>query len=122
MFNSQYVLHCIGDLNFPPYFSFIELLDILFFLFLGGNEGEGPLVVFLHGGGYSGLTWAPLNEALTRLVKCQTLAIDLRGHGCSISDDENDLSAETMAKDISDVIEDHVKSLETHPEVVLIGV
>ena len=79
---------------------FIELLDmyIYFSLFLGGNEGEGPLVVFLHGGGYSGLTWAPLNEALTKLVKCQTLAIDLRGHGCSISDDENDLSAETMAK------------------------
>ena len=102
---------------------FIELLDmyIYFSLFLGGNEGEGPLVVFLHGGGYSGLTWAPLNEALTKLVKCQTLAIDLRGHGCSISEDEVDLSAETMAKDISDVIEDHVKSLETHPEVVLIG-
>ena len=79
------------------------------------------MVVFLHGGGYSGLTWASLNEALTKLVKCQTLAIDLRGHGCSISDDEVDLSAETMAKDISDIIEDHVKSLETHPEVVLIG-
>ena len=108
-------------LFFPPIFHLLNCLIAIVFLFLGGNEGEGPLVVFLHGGGYSGLTWAPLNEALTRLVKCQTLAIDLRGHGCSISDDEADLSAETMAKDISDIIEDHVKSLETHPEVVLIG-
>ena len=79
------------------------------------------MVVFLHGGGYSGLTWAPLSQAITRLVKCQTLAIDLRGHGCSHTEDELDLSAETMAKDISDIVEEHVKSLETHPEVILIG-
>ena len=79
-------------------------------------------MVFLHGGGYSGLTWAPLSQAITRLVKCQTLAIDLRGHGCSSTEDEFDLSAETMAKDICEIIEEHKKSLESHPEVVLVGV
>ena len=62
-----------------------------------------------------------MSEAITRLVKCQTIAIDLRGHGCSTTEDEFDLSAETMAKDISNIIEEHVKSLETQPEVVLIG-
>ena len=90
--------------------------------FIGGNDSsEGPLIVFLHGGGYSGLTWAPLSKELTHLVNCQTLAIDLRGHGCTQTEDDADLSAETMASDIANVIEEHVKSLNSEPEVVLIG-
>ena len=79
------------------------------------------MLVFLHGGGYSGLTWAPLNEELTRLVDCHTLALDLRGHGCTKTDDDYDLSAEIMSEDISNAIEEYVKMLNYTPEVVLIG-
>ena len=88
--------------------------------FLGG-EDQGPLLVFLHGGGYSGLTWAPLSDELTRLVECHTLALDLRGHGCSKTEDEYDLSAEKMAEDISKAVEKYIETLNYQPEVVLIG-
>ena len=54
-------------------------------------------------------------------MRCQTLAVDLRGHGCSSCEDEIDLSAQRMAKDISDVVEEYVKSLENQPEIILIG-
>jgi protein phosphatase methylesterase 1 len=86
---------------------------------LGGSE-EGPIVVFLHGGGYSGLTWAPLNQELTRLVQCQTLAIDLRGHGCTYTEDDYDLSAVTMATDIANVLATHTEDID-NPEIILIG-
>lgn len=90
--------------------------------FIGGEEDEGPLIVFLHGGGYSGLTWAALNLELTNLVKCQTLAPDLRGHGCSSTEDDYNLSADTMAEDISKIVIEHIKSFEnTEPEVILVG-
>ena len=77
--------------------------------------------MFLHGGGYSGLTWAPLSDELTRLVECHTLALDLRGHGCSKTEDEYDLSAEKMAEDISKAVEKYIETLNYQPEVVLIG-
>ncbi len=93
-----------------------------FHVYEGGStqNKEGPLIVFLHGGGYSGLTWAPLSKDLTNLVKCRTLAIDLRGHGCSSCEDELDLSAETMANDVVNVIKGYLAEDDT-PEIVLIG-
>ena len=89
---------------------------------LGGDIDKGPLLVFLHGGGYSGLTWALLNEEITRLVECHTLSLDLRGHGSSKTDDDYDLSAEVMAEDVSNVVEEYVKLLTYSPEIVLIGI
>ena len=91
-------------------------------IFLGGDFDKGPLLVFLHGGGYSGLTWALLNEEITRLVECHTLSLDLRGHGSSKTDDDYDLSAEVMAEDVSNVVEEYVKLLTYTPEIVLIGI
>ena len=90
--------------------------------FLGGDFDKGPLLVFLHGGGYSGLTWALLNEEITRLVECHTLSLDLRGHGSSKTDDDYDLSAEVMAADVSNIVEEYVKLLTYTPEIVLIGI
>ena len=111
-------------LHWSKYFKNRKAISIensTFNVYTGGEENVGPLLVFLHGGGYSGLTWSLLNEEITRLVNCQTLAIDLRGHGCSQTEDEIDLSAQTMAKDISSIVKKHVESLQTLPEVVLIG-
>ncbi|PSN37996.1 Protein phosphatase methylesterase 1 [Blattella germanica] len=60
-----------------------------------GNHG--PLLVLLHGGGFSALTWSLFSASVTSMVGCQVLAIDLRGHGDSVTTDEEDLSAETMS-------------------------
>ena len=54
-------------------------------------------------------------------MECHTLALDLRGHGCSKCDDDYDLSVEKMSDDISKAIEEYVKMLDYTPEIVLIG-
>ncbi|KAK6172540.1 hypothetical protein SNE40_016174 [Patella caerulea] len=79
----------------------------------------GPVLVFLHGGGFSGLSWALLSSIVSDLVTCRCAAIDLRGHGDSSTSNDSDLSADTMANDVGDV----VKSLygDDLPPIILIG-
>ncbi|XP_023303745.2 protein phosphatase methylesterase 1 [Lucilia cuprina] len=67
-------------------------------------EKPGPVLLLLHGGGYSGLTWAHFCMEITNMIHCQCLSIDLRGHGDTQTDDEDDLSADTLAKDIGDLL------------------
>lgn len=61
---------------------------------IGG--GGDPFILFLHGGGYSGLTWGPMIDELSRLIVAQYGALDLRGHGESRCWDEDNLSLETL--------------------------
>nr|NP_001261609.1 uncharacterized protein Dmel_CG5068, isoform B [Drosophila melanogaster]NP_648277.3 uncharacterized protein Dmel_CG5068, isoform A [Drosophila melanogaster]ACL90756.1 CG5068-PA [synthetic construct]AAF50336.2 uncharacterized protein Dmel_CG5068, isoform A [Drosophila melanogaster]AAL29088.1 LP02515p [Drosophila melanogaster]AGB94304.1 uncharacterized protein Dmel_CG5068, isoform B [Drosophila melanogaster] len=75
-------------------------------------EKPGPVLLLLHGGGYSALTWAHFCSEVTSMIHCQCLCIDMRGHGDSKVDDEDDLSADTLAKDIGDLI------LKLYPEEV----
>ncbi|XP_034658638.1 protein phosphatase methylesterase 1 [Drosophila subobscura] len=75
-------------------------------------EKPGPVLLLLHGGGYSALTWAHFCSEVTSMIHCQCLCIDLRGHGDSKVDDEDDLSADTISKDIGDLI------LKLYPEEV----
>ncbi|XP_073995021.1 protein phosphatase methylesterase 1 isoform X2 [Rhodnius prolixus] len=65
---------------------------------------SGPAIVLLHGGGYSALTWSLLSAKLWELVECQLLALDLRGHGNTYTTSEDDLSIETLANDVVEVI------------------
>ncbi|CAH8583310.1 unnamed protein product [Heterobilharzia americana] len=65
---------------------------------------EGPLLFFLHGGGFSALTWAVLSVLITDQVKCQCLAVDMRGHGDTKCLHDDDLSIDTLSKDIIKII------------------
>lgn len=80
---------------------------------------EGPVIFFLHGGGYSALSWALLSSHLCELVHCRCIAVDLRGHGDTSTDSNNDLSAEILSSDVGAVI----KALfeDEAPPVILIG-
>ena len=69
----------------------------------GKNEGL-PFILFLHGGGYSGLTWAPLVDELSRLIVAEYGALDLRGHGESDCQDERDLSLQTLTQYVREII------------------
>lgn len=80
---------------------------------------SGPLLVLLHGGGFSALTWSLFSSSVTSMVGCQVLAIDLRGHGDTVTTNEEDLSAETMARDVGDIIRTLYGS--DPPPVILIG-
>jgi pimeloyl-ACP methyl ester carboxylesterase len=57
-----------------------------------------PFLLMMHGGGYSGLTWAPLVDELSRLIVAEYGALDLRGHGESECKEEMELSLETLTE------------------------
>lgn len=80
---------------------------------------EGPVLLFLHGGGFSALSWAVLSKNISHLVKCRCAAIDLRGHGDTVTTNDTDLSSETMSSDIGAV----VKALygDEPPPIILVG-
>jgi len=60
-----------------------------------------------------------MQESIDSLVCCQVMAIDLRGHGKSKSQNEENLSAETQVSDVISVIK--CMFGEDAPPIVLIG-
>ncbi|KAK2159278.1 hypothetical protein LSH36_155g03001 [Paralvinella palmiformis] len=59
---------------------------------------DGPICFFLHGGGFSALSWAVLSKILVAEVHCRCVAVDLRAHGDSVTTDEENLSAEQLSR------------------------
>ncbi|XP_064608020.1 protein phosphatase methylesterase 1-like [Liolophura sinensis] len=80
---------------------------------------EGPVLFFLHGGGFSALSWAVLSSVISNLVACRCAAIDLRGHGDTSTSDDKDLCIETLSSDVGKVIEKLYG--DNPPPVILIG-
>uniref|UniRef100_A0A8D3DB09 Protein phosphatase methylesterase 1 n=1 Tax=Scophthalmus maximus TaxID=52904 RepID=A0A8D3DB09_SCOMX len=80
---------------------------------------DGPLLVLLHGGGHSALSWAVFNAAIACRVTCRVLAMDLRGHGSTLVRQSDDFSTETMSSDVANVI--RACYGDTPPPIVLIG-
>jgi protein phosphatase methylesterase 1 len=84
------------------------------------EEDDSPVLVCLHGGGFSALSWALFTTEITSIIHCQVLAIDFRGHGKTLTDFDEDLSAETMSRDIGSVIEKLYEGKQA-PRILLIG-
>ncbi|XP_054270315.1 protein phosphatase methylesterase 1 [Macrosteles quadrilineatus] len=80
---------------------------------------EGPVVVLLHGGGFSALTWAVLSKILYEMADLRILALDLRGHGDTITSNDSDLSIDTLVGDVINVI--NTVYNEDTPPLVLMG-
>ncbi|KAK3100220.1 hypothetical protein FSP39_016513 [Pinctada imbricata] len=80
---------------------------------------EGPVLFFLHGGGFSALSWSLVSAAVSKLVTCHCAAIDLRGHGDTVTKDDGDLSAENLSSDVGAVIKELYG--EEPPPIILIG-
>ncbi|XP_028656158.1 protein phosphatase methylesterase 1 isoform X2 [Erpetoichthys calabaricus] len=80
---------------------------------------EGPVLLLLHGGGHSALSWAVFSAVIFNRINCRVVAIDLRGHGDTKVKNSEDLSAETMSKDVGKVIEAIYG--EDLPPIMLIG-
>ncbi|CAH2095765.1 unnamed protein product [Euphydryas editha] len=79
---------------------------------------ERPRIVTLHGGGYSGLSWALFTEEITSMIHCQVVAMDIRGHGETQAKDPDDLSIETLVKDVEQVLQ---KLFGALPPLLLLG-
>lgn len=101
-----------------PYFDHSKDVPIgqnTFHVYIKGTEG--PLLVLLHGGGYSGLTWAELTKSIMTMVLCRVMAIDLRGHGDTHTTNDEDLSAETLASDVAAIID----AIADDAPIILVG-
>ncbi|QDZ22779.1 protein phosphatase methylesterase [Chloropicon primus] len=81
----------------------------------GEASEDRPLVYCIHGGGYTGLTWALLAKKLRD--KYTIAALDLRSHG--ESSQSEDYSIEALAKDVTLVWQECFGS--TKPKTVLLG-
>jgi len=61
--------------------------------------GKGPCTfLFIHGGGHSALSWAVVSSKLEESYG--VIALDLRGHGATVTDNDKDLSGDTLVNDI----------------------
>jgi len=85
---------------------------------------EGPVLLLLHGGGFSALSWACFSASITQLVSCRCAAVDLRGHGDSVTDDDLNLAEETLSRDVADIVKhlyDEGDEGKDPPPIVLLG-
>jgi len=84
------------------------------------SRGEGEtLALFIHGGGYSGLTWSQAGEELSKMVDCRVAALDLRGHGETVTT-EGDMARDNLSKDIR-AVADKLMEDGGQKNLVLIG-
>ncbi|RWS12712.1 Protein phosphatase methylesterase 1-like protein [Dinothrombium tinctorium] len=87
----------------------------------GDDDSSKPLLLLLHGGGYSGLTWCLFAKELRQLCHCRLAAIDLRGHGNTVTDDDYDLSVATLCRDVGNVFRKLTENETDVPPVILVG-
>ncbi|XP_030216165.1 protein phosphatase methylesterase 1 [Gadus morhua] len=113
-----------SPLGWSCYFQTIEDVEVetnggkdVFRLYCSGSHG--PVLLLLHGGGHSALSWAVFTAVICGRINCRVVAMDLRGHGDTKVQDSEDLSAETMASDISKVVE--VLYGDAPPPILMIG-
>eukprot|EP00850_Spirogloea_muscicola_P004805 SM000021S06438 [mRNA] locus=s21:222641:231157:- [translate_table: standard] len=109
-----------APLPWTPYFDAATDVAIpgtgdVFHVYTAGSEG--PVVLCLHGGGYSGLSFALAAKHLREQVR--VVAPDLRGHGSSCTADDRDLSSQTLCKDVVALVQ--AMFGDNPPAIVLVG-
>ncbi|BBN04239.1 protein phosphatase methylesterase 1 [Marchantia polymorpha subsp. ruderalis] len=87
----------------------------VFHVYVAGSQG--PVVFCLHGGGYSGLSFALAAGKMKDKVR--VVAMDMRGHGQTRTNNDADLSAETLCSDVVSVI--NTMFSQAPPAIILIG-
>uniref|UniRef100_A0A4W5KLP6 Protein phosphatase methylesterase 1 n=1 Tax=Hucho hucho TaxID=62062 RepID=A0A4W5KLP6_9TELE len=113
-----------SPLSWNEYFESMEDVEVendnakdTFRIYCSGQHG--PVLLLLHGGGHSALSWAVFTAVIYNRINCRVVAMDLRAHGDTKVKNSDDLSAETMAKDIGKVVE--ALYGENPPPIMMIG-
>jgi protein phosphatase methylesterase 1 len=68
--------------SWNEYFEKRQLVEVngdQFCVYSSGNDG--PVLLLLHGGGHSALSWAVMSKILLEQCNCRVMAFDARGHG-----------------------------------------
>uniref|UniRef100_A0A0E0DEQ0 Protein phosphatase methylesterase 1 n=1 Tax=Oryza meridionalis TaxID=40149 RepID=A0A0E0DEQ0_9ORYZ len=117
---THHSLHKYAPLDWSAYFDEERRVAIpdtedVFNVYMAGLEG--PVVFCLHGGGYSGLSFALAASRMKE--KARVVSMDLRGHGKSTTSDDSDLSIETLSSDVIAVL----RTLygDSPPAIILVG-
>jgi len=107
-------IHALGYFDQEDDIHIPDSNDV-FHLYKAGSDG--PVVFCLHGGGYCGLSFALAASKIKE--KARVVAMDLRGHGKSSTENELNLSIETLCDDVVAVL----KTLfgDTPPAIILVG-
>lgn len=95
----------------------VNVGDNTFRLYTRGTDG--PVILLLHGGGHSALSWAVFTKTLCDMCDCQVAAIDFRGHGDSSTTNDTNMAADVMAYDICHVILNFYD--QSPPPIVMMG-
>ncbi|CAB3980844.1 phosphatase methylesterase 1 [Paramuricea clavata] len=110
-----------SQVSWENYFDSCQDVNIgesnIFRVYKSGSSG--PVLLLLHGGGFSALTWSLFTVKVTALSHCQVVAVDCRGHGDSRTSDDLDLSIETLTDDVRCVVE--ALYPRDPPPIILIG-
>ncbi|XP_065667486.1 protein phosphatase methylesterase 1 isoform X2 [Hydra vulgaris] len=108
-----------SELSWKEFFDENRIVNIgenNFSVYLCGYTG--PLLVLLHGGGHSALSWALFARHVCSICECRIMAIDLRGHGSTFTTDDLNLAAEVLAQDVANVVMEFYEEL---PPIILLG-
>ncbi|KAJ3675324.1 hypothetical protein LUZ60_004366 [Juncus effusus] len=107
-------------LDWSDYFDKEEKITIpetnnVFHVYSAGSDG--PVVFCLHGGGYSGLSFGLAASKIKE--QARVVSMDLRGHGKSSTDNDSDLSIQTLCNDVIAVIKTMYG--DSPPAIILAG-
>lgn len=100
--------------------------SVKFHAYLTSPVDKGPLFVMHHGAGSSGLSFAVVgSEIRKRMPNAGILAVDCRGHGATMTDNEKevDLKLQTLSADLYFMIEGVRQQMgwAALPSIVLVG-
>lgn len=115
--------HDYSPSNWNNYFTSKQDVHVgnnVFRIYLNQDEtnSDYPLLLLLHGGGFNALTWSVFVKSLAQLCYVRIMAIDIRGHGSSKTDNDTDLSVETLIDDITAILSSYFG--EQIPQVFII--
>uniref|UniRef100_A0A4W4EEY0 Protein phosphatase methylesterase 1 n=1 Tax=Electrophorus electricus TaxID=8005 RepID=A0A4W4EEY0_ELEEL len=70
-----------SSIALPCPISPVQPLTPLHTFRLYGSGAHGPVLLLLHGGGHSALSWAVFTGVICSRINCRVVAMDLRAHG-----------------------------------------
>lgn len=109
-----------SPVSWRKYWDNKENLDTGRGVFTVYSRGGGDtLVLLLHGGGYSALTWSLAAEQLYSMAECRIAAVDFRGHGGTRAA-EGEMVREELTKDIQ-AVADTLIAQGGQKSLVLVG-